>query len=377
MAIQKMKRGILSVVFILLLMTAGIIMSSTTSNGLSGLEASGKICSSGGAMLRQGASTKSNKIAVLKNGAIVEVQKEVFTTKKKTGAKYRWYYVNTGAGYGYVRSDLVRIKSYGSALGKANKKIAYRKGAGTKMSKKGNIKKKANFTIVLEAKAKGSSAVWYKIKKGSKYYYVKKTNTTISNVRSGLPVAASSAAIVQSSEALAVVNGAVNWGIKIAADNKFHYGKKPNSQHNGCYFCGTQTLSGGRAKTGVVNYEYSYCCNPFVHACFAHGGNEKTMLRVCKNGSSYDFKLGRGYDISPLFAKLGIPDMSLLKKGDVICWDNHVVLYIGNGKIVESTGGDDNVPFSEKWNNSIRVCALTASKYSSAHGVYRYIGNGN
>ena len=110
---------------------------------------------------------------------------------------------------------------------------------------------------------------------------------------------------------------------------------------------------------------------------FAHGGNEQTMLQVCQNGSSYDYHDGRGYDVSPLFAKLGHPDMSLLKKGDVICWNNHVVLYIGNGQIVESTGGDDNVPFSDKWNNSIRVCNLSASKYASAREAYRYIGNAN
>ena len=380
MSIVRKNRTAVNILLVAALMMIAMLAASFDSDALSGLEASGYIKSSGGAVLRAKATKASSRLAVLENGSVVEIQKEVFTHKKKRSAKYKWYLVNTGAGVGYVRSDLVKISNYGSATGQTTKKVAYRKGAGTKMAKKGNLKKKATFNIVLEAKAKGSSAVWYKIRKGSSYYYVKKSGTKIANVTSGLPqvesaVANPAADINQSPEALAVVNGAVSWGIQIAADNRFHYGKKPNSQHNGCYFCGTQTLVGGRSKLGVVNYEFSYCCNPFVHACFAHGGNEPTMLAVCQNGSSYDYHLGRGYDVSPLFAKLGVPDMSLLRKGDVICWDNHVVLYIGNGQIVESTGGDDNIPNSEKWNNSIRVCNLTASKYATAHGCYRYIGN--
>ena len=365
-----------------LMMTLAIAAASFSSHAISGLEASGYVNCNGGAILRSSASTKSSKIAGLPQGATVEVQKEVFTHKKKRSASYRWYLVNTGAGVGYIRSDLVTITKYGSASGVTTKKVAYRKGAGTKMSKKGNIGKKKSFTIVLEAKAKGSSAVWYKIYRNGGYYYVKKSNTKISNISSGLPqVAAASAAaepadtVVQSAEALRVVNGACSWGVQIAGDNRFHYGIKPNSQHNGCYFCGTQTLVGGRSKLGVNDYEFSYCCNPFVHACFAHGGGEQTMLQVCQKGSSYDYHLGKGYDVSPLFAKLGHPAMSKLIKGDVICWDNHVVLYLGGGKIVESTGGDDNIPGSSSWNNSIRVTTLADSKYAKAHGVYRYIGN--
>ena len=377
MTITNKRKIILNMLLVLALMAVAMIAASFDSDAMAGLEAQGYVSSSGGAVLRSKASTSGSRIAVLQNGSTVEIYKEVFTTKKKTGSKKKWYYVNTGAGTGYIRSDLVKVSRYGSATGTATKKIVYRKGAGKKMAKKGKIKKKSTFTIVLEAKAKGSSAVWYKIRKGSKYYYVKKSNIKVTNVMSGLAPAANNAALTvnQSAEALTVVNGACAWAINIANDDRFHYGKKPNSQHNGCYFCNTQTLVGGRAKTGVLDYQFTYCCNPFVHAAFAHGGNEATMLQICQNGSSYDYKASRGYDNSPLFAKLGKPNMEYLRKGDVICWSNHVVLYLGNGMIVEATGGDDNVRNSAKWNNSIRVCALTASRYASAQRTYRYIGN--
>ena len=365
-----------------LMMTLAIAAASSSSHAISGLEASGYVNCSSGAILRTGASTKNGKIAVLPQGATVEVQKEVFTHKKKRSASYRWYLVNTGAGVGYIRSDLVTITRYGSASGVTTKKVAYRRGAGTKMSKKGNIGKKKTFTIVLEAKAKGSSAVWYKIYRNGGYYYVKRSNTKISNISSGLPqVAAAPAAaepadtVVQSAEALRVVNGACSWAVQIAGDNRFHYGLKPMSQHNGCYFCGTQTLIGGRSKLGVNDYEFTYCCNPFVHAAFSHGGGEQTMLQICQKGSSYDYHQGRGYDTSPLFAKLGKPAMNKLIKGDVICYSNHVMLYLGNGKIAEAAGGDDNVQYSDKWNNSIRVCTLSDDRYAKAWGAFRYIGN--
>ena len=389
MSIIRKNRTSLNILLVIVLMALSMFASTFVSDAQSGLEGRGHVNCSVGAILRSSATTKSTNLAVLPNGAVVEIKKEVFTSKKKSGATYKWYKVNTGAGEGYIRSDLVKVDRYQSMGMKTAKKTTYRKGAGSKMGKKGTLKKNVTVTIVMEAQAKGSTAVWYRIRKGSKYYYVKKsylkkaaastgtstTSTKPATTTTAAPKPDPATTIVQSAEALRVVNGACSWAVTIAGDNRFHYGLKPNSQHNGCYFCNTQTLVGGRAKTGVNDYEFSYCCNPFVHAAFAHGGNEKTMLQVCQRGSSYDYHPGRGYDNSPLFAKLGKPDMANLKKGDVICFSNHVMLYLGGGNIVESTGGDDNVPYSSKWNNSIRVCTLTPERYAKAYGAFRYVGN--
>lgn len=363
-----------------MMMAVAVAASAFTCDALSGMEAQGHVKPKEGAFVRSAPSTVSSKVGGVDCNSPVEIMAEIFTKKNKTGAKYRWYYVNTGAGVGYMRSDTVTIDKYGSAKGYAKKKIKYYKGAGKKMKKKGTIKKKKTFTIVMEAKAKGSSKRWYKIKKGSKYYYVCSSNTTISDLASGLTKDSLSnepaVTVTQSAASLQVVNGACAWAAAIAADNTFHYGYGSAAHHNGCYFCNTQMLTGGRSKAGVVNYQYTYCCNPFVHAAFAHGGNEGTMLQICQSGSSYDYHQGKGYDKSPLFAKLGKPAKNLLKKGDVICWDNHVALYMGGGKIAEAAGGDDNVPNSEKWNNSIRVCDLSDSRYAKAWGAFRYIGQG-
>ena len=174
-----------------------------------------------------------------------------------------------------------------------------------------------------------------------------------------------------------VINDAVLWAIWIAGDNTFHYGytnksKTINAHHNGCYFCGTNTDKGGRSKKGVVDYQHTYCCNPFVHAAWAHGGCVPKAMEICAKGSSWAFGNGVGYDASSLFTKLGHPAKSKLKAGDVLCRDTHVALYIGNGKIAEAGSGDDNKKGSVKWNNSIHIITLSDSNYAKFPRVYRF-----
>ena len=174
-----------------------------------------------------------------------------------------------------------------------------------------------------------------------------------------------------------VIADTIKWAIWIAGDNKFHYGytskdKKINAHHNGCYFCGTNTDKGGRSKKGIVDYQHTYCCNPFVGAAWAHGGCVPKAMELCSKGSSWDFAKGKGYDKSSLFTNLGHPAKSKLKAGDVLCRDTHVALYIGNGKIAEASHGDDNKKGSAKWNDSIHIITLTDSNYKKFLRVHRF-----
>ena len=167
-----------------------------------------------------------------------------------------------------------------------------------------------------------------------------------------------------------VIADTIEFAKWIAGDNSFHYGHGEDAHHNGCYFCGTQPAS--KKKSGIKDWERTYCCNPFVHACWAHGGCIPTAHNMCMKGKSWDFNKGSGYDASSLFTKLGKPAQSKLKKGDVLCNGSHVVLYIGNGKIAEASGGDDNKKGSTGWNKSIRITDLY---YPNFDRVYRFNGS--
>ena len=169
-----------------------------------------------------------------------------------------------------------------------------------------------------------------------------------------------------------VINDAVKWATWIAGDNRFHYGHGTHSHHNGCYFCGTQG-----AKKDMLMPKYTYCCNPFIGAAWAHGGCIPAALKQCQNGKSWSFDKGKGYDSLAIFTNLGHPAKSKLKKGDVLCKDGHIAMYIGDGKLVEAAMSDDNKKNSSKWNNSIHVASLTDSRYKGFQRVHRYNGSVN
>lgn len=76
-------------------------------------------------------------------------------------------------------------------------------------------------------------------------------------------------------------------------------------------------------------------------------------LKMCESCDSWDFGTGKGsYAKSKLFEKVSLKS---LKKGDVLCSDSHVALYIGGGKVVQAGHEDDNVEHSESWDDSIAV----------------------
>lgn len=172
-----------------------------------------------------------------------------------------------------------------------------------------------------------------------------------------------------------VIEDTVAWAEIIAKDNRFHYGKGEAAHKNGCYFCGTQPSA--KKNAGILDYKFTYCCNPLIGAAWAHGGCVPAALKLCKEGRSWGFKKGEGYDKSSLFTNLGKPKQSTLKAGDVLCKDNHVSIYVGNGYIVEASGGDDNKRNSTKWNNSISKKKLSATKYLVYKRVHRFNGKVN
>lgn len=163
---------------------------------------------------------------------------------------------------------------------------------------------------------------------------------------------------------------ATRFASMIAGNNEFHYGHGKDAHHNGCYYCGTQPKS--KKTSGIIDWQKTYCCNPFVHACFAHGGCIPKALELCQKGKSWAFDKGQGYDASSLFDKLGKPKKDKLEAADVLCNEHHTAIYLGNGKIAEAATEDDNVKNSKSWNNSIHIASLTDARYKGFDRVYRF-----
>lgn len=370
-----MKKRIIHILAIALVVSAFVIPAAPDANAAVSFSASAYVSSTGGANLRKGPSIKTKRVGYLKNGSKLTIYREHFVTNSRA-AKNRWYYVKSGKQSGYIRGDLVKgLKHSKTRVVWAKDALNFRNTPGTNSDVLGTYPKNSAFYVVLTATARGSDKTWYKVRNGSTFYYVTGAYITFTKPKGGaskvttkIAVKPTGSNVKQSAASRRVAEGAVAWAIRIANDNTFHYGNGYHAHHNGCYFCGTQPSSKRRY---VVGWEKTYCCNPFVHAAYAHGGKEPTMLRKCQGYGSYDWD---DYKKSKLFAKLGHPAKSTLVKGDVLCLDGHVAMYIGNGQLVEAGFSDDGVRYSRSWNNSISVSRLTDGRYREFTHIYRYIG---
>lgn len=155
---------------------------------------------------------------------------------------------------------------------------------------------------------------------------------------------------------------AVNWAIKIANDDSFTYGKKPETNKVGCYFCGTNKWK------KPAGFEKTYVCMTFVHAAYAHGAGDPELLAQCKKGkgvlllTDYNVNHYSCWEKVGLCSELKVDD---LMPGDVIVMyaeDNssgHLAMYAGNGAIVDATSSAGDV-----WGpNSIALRNNKASTY--------------
>lgn len=155
---------------------------------------------------------------------------------------------------------------------------------------------------------------------------------------------------------------ACDWGVMIAADDSFTYGGGQTAHRCGCYFCGTN-----RAAKGP-GYEKTYCCNPFVHACYAHGAGDPQMLRTCQRTDSVGMEKS-DYTKYGNWICVGRPSEADLEMGDVLVCEYHVMLYIGDGELVHAHGGG--------WDAKSITTAPLDEFYDIVDFVMRYEGSGS
>ena len=174
-----------------------------------------------------------------------------------------------------------------------------------------------------------------------------------------------------------VIESAISWGSAIAEDNGFHYGRKSKGAQNlGCYFCGTNKPGKCKKTMPAGEMEKTWACCEFVTACFVHGAGVQDMSCM-KHWIGTDSNSNSYLKNSKNWKRLGSISYSSLKRGDVVLTKGHTLIYIGDGKCLESHGGDDGKYGSKSWNWSIGVHDYPKSRYSSKASVWRYTGQGS
>jgi len=164
---------------------------------------SAQVNSSSGAWLRKSASTSSSKVKLLSDNTKLTITREVFKSKTSTSAKNKWYKVKVGGKTGYIRADCVDNVKYTGVSAVTTAKVNYRTGAGTKMTKKGTLKKGAKVTVYMAASpvssTAGTSKTWYRIKFNNKYYYMSSKYIKLTGTSSTSKTAAKSSGTNSSS----------------------------------------------------------------------------------------------------------------------------------------------------------------------------------
>ena len=161
------------------------------------------------------------------------------------------------------------------------------------------------------------------------------------------------------------IDAAVDWAIRIARNNPFTYGKGGGAHHNGCYFCGTNYGPRKYMKPSR-RYKKTYCCNPFVHAAYAHGAKHPRMLAGCRRASGIGMQKWTFYRFH-CWKCVGKPAYRKLQKGDVLVRHDHVAMYIGKHRMAEASGGT--------WSaSSISAHHMSKGDYRKFSFVMRYTG---
>lgn len=242
-----------------------------------------------------------------------------------------------------AKITLTNVKGTAKIKAAANtgRKLTYRSSAPSVVSvnKKGKLKRKKNGKAVITIRQAGNG----------KY----------------LPAEKKVKVVCRKSTRKEQVDAAVAWALKIAKDNRFTYGSGRGAHHNGCYFCGTNCGPRKHMKPGR-KYKRTYCCNPFIHAAYAHGAKNPRMLAGCRRASGIGMEI-RTFTKFGCWKYLGKPPYRKLRKGDVLVNHSHVAMYVGKHRLVEASGGN--------WSaSSIAARHMSKSRYRGFSFVMRYTG---
>ena len=130
------------------------------------------IINANGVILRKSASASSTILGSLSYNTSLKIHSVVFTKKKSTAKKNRWYYVTAGIRTGYVNAAHVSSIKYKKANATSTDELNYRKGPGTDYKVYSSVSPGTDMKLLLKAYGPEDNTLWYKAKVGGKIAYV-------------------------------------------------------------------------------------------------------------------------------------------------------------------------------------------------------------
>lgn len=177
------------------------------------------------------------------------------------------------------------------------------------------------------------------------YKYVKSGVTNAQAVvRTSAAHTASAVVIIPKGKSLQVLTKEATW-VKVKYDGKTGYtvGTRINVASTGKTASGTKQPETATAPTSsyakgqaIIDYAKLFVGNRYVY-----GGNSLTNGTDC-SGFVHLIYQHFGYTVARQsyalrFDGVAVPSLSQAQPGDIICYDGHVALYIGNGQIVHAS----------------------------------------
>ena len=138
--------------------------------GASELYATGRVNDTDGVNIRSTYSTAGSIVGGVPYQGSLLITKERFTAAKDNDATTRWYYVQSGYGNGWVRSDLLDV-TYDAVKGKVTEAVKVRTGAGTSFKELTTLSEGDMVDVVLTAYTSGG-VKWYKALYNDTYCFV-------------------------------------------------------------------------------------------------------------------------------------------------------------------------------------------------------------
>jgi len=174
MGLKKVMRIFIFISFNLLLFCS---LLQIEVNAASAPYAEGVVSEKDGVYVRSTYDVNSKSVTTLSYNESVTVIRERFTSSSSTALTTRWYYVNYGGGYGWIRADLLTL-SYTTVEGKTTDSVNLRKGAGTSFDVVTTLEKGDEVKVRLTVYS-STGYKWYKVVYNGYYRYIRATYVTL------------------------------------------------------------------------------------------------------------------------------------------------------------------------------------------------------